>query len=157
MKLLLSTSIVMTAEKESVLSYTRPNGAGEKRGRRGFVTLLEARLETRHHVQIRLPPCRFMLQTRSLGALMALTSSWTPFGPLDFVLRALRALRPCDPRKGDMTWAKTITWIFTITGLNGRCKKCFFSSFILLHTCYNVWAHSSYQHSLWAWPVGFLN
>ena len=35
---------------------------------------------------------------RSLGALRALTSSWRPFGPLDFVLRALRALRPCDPR-----------------------------------------------------------
>ena len=36
--------------------------------------------------------------TRSLGALRAPTSSWGPFGPLDFVLRALRALRPCDPR-----------------------------------------------------------
>merc|ERR1712020_786090 len=35
---------------------------------------------------------------RSLGALRAPTSSWGPFGPLDFVLRALRALRPCDPR-----------------------------------------------------------
>ena len=39
--------------------------------------------------------------TRSLGALRAPTSSWRPFGPalgpsglLDFVLRALRALRP---------------------------------------------------------------
>ena len=39
--------------------------------------------------------------TRSLGALRAPTSSWRPFGPLDFVLRALRALRPCDPRVGD--------------------------------------------------------
>ena len=37
--------------------------------------------------------------TRSLGALRAPTSSWRPFGPLDFVLRALRAFRPCDPRK----------------------------------------------------------
>ena len=43
--------------------------------------------------------------TRSLGALRAPTSSLWPFGPpfgpsglLDFVLRALRALRPCDPR-----------------------------------------------------------
>ena len=34
--------------------------------------------------------------TRSLGALRAPTSRWRP---LDFVLRALRALRPCDPRK----------------------------------------------------------
>ena len=39
--------------------------------------------------------------TRSLGALRAPTSSWRPFGPLDFILRALRALRPCDPRKVD--------------------------------------------------------
>ena len=39
--------------------------------------------------------------TRSLGALWAPTSSWRPFGPLDFILRALRALRPCDPRVGD--------------------------------------------------------
>ena len=31
--------------------------------------------------------------TRSLGALRAPTSSWRPFGPLDFVLCALRALR----------------------------------------------------------------
>ena len=31
--------------------------------------------------------------TRGLGALRALTSSWKPFGPLDFVLLALRALR----------------------------------------------------------------
>ena len=36
-----------------------------------------------------------LLNTRSLGALRAPTSSWRPFGPLDFVLRALRALRPC--------------------------------------------------------------
>ena len=42
-----------------------------------------------------------ILTTRSLGALRAPTSSWRPFGPLDFVLRALRALRPCDPRAGD--------------------------------------------------------
>ena len=44
---------------------------------------------------------RKILPTRSLGALRAPTSSWRPFGPLDFVLRALRALRPCDPRIGD--------------------------------------------------------
>ena len=46
--------------------------------------------------------------TRSLGALRAPTSSWGPFGPRllvggpsgpDFVLRALRALRPRDPRR----------------------------------------------------------
>ena len=33
------------------------------------------------------------MKTRSLGALPAPTSSCRPFGPLDFVLRALRALR----------------------------------------------------------------
>ena len=32
--------------------------------------------------------------TRSLGALRAPTSSWRPFGPLYFVLRTHRALRP---------------------------------------------------------------
>ena len=42
------------------------------------------------------------VHTRSLRALRAPTSSWRPFGPLDFVLRALRALRSCDPRQGDM-------------------------------------------------------
>ena len=41
------------------------------------------------------------VDTRSVGALWAPTSSWRPFGPLDFVLRALRALRPCDPRQSD--------------------------------------------------------
>ena len=35
-----------------------------------------------------------MYSTRSLGALQAPTSSWRPFGPLDFVLPALWALRP---------------------------------------------------------------
>ena len=40
-------------------------------------------------------------KTRSLGALRAPTSSLRPFGPLDFVFRALRALRPCDPRVSD--------------------------------------------------------
>ena len=51
---------------------------------------------------------KVLLFTRSLGALRALTSRLQPFGPalgpsglLDFVLRALRALRPCDPRVGD--------------------------------------------------------
>ena len=46
-----------------------------------------------------------LYHTRSLGALWAPTSRLRPFGPawgpsglLDFVLCALRALRPCDPR-----------------------------------------------------------
>ena len=46
----------MAEEKESVLFYTQPNGAGEKGGKGEFVTLLEARLQTRHYVQLRLPP-----------------------------------------------------------------------------------------------------
>ena len=45
--------------------------------------------------------CQLIWTTRSLGALWAPTSSWRPFGPPDFVLRALWALRPCDPRNGD--------------------------------------------------------
>ena len=40
-----------------------------------------------------------MKGTRSLGALRVPTSSWRPFGPLDFVLRALQALRLCDPHR----------------------------------------------------------
>ena len=50
-----------------------------------------------------------VLRTRSLAAHWAPISSLRPFGPalgpsglLDFVLRALRALRPCDPRNGAM-------------------------------------------------------
>ena len=39
--------------------------------------------------------------TRSLGALRAPTSNWRPFGPFDFTLCALQALRPCDPRHSD--------------------------------------------------------
>ena len=35
-----------------------------------------------------------IFETRSLGALRAPTSSWRSFGPLDFVLCALRTLRP---------------------------------------------------------------
>ena len=49
---------------------------------------------------------------RGLGALRAPTSSLRPFGPafgpsglLDFVLRALRALRPCDPRNSAFCYA----------------------------------------------------
>ena len=50
--------------------------------------------------------------TRSLGALWAPTSSWRPFGPLDFVLRALRALRPCDPRIG--VWIASLPLVSVI-------------------------------------------
>ena len=45
--------------------------------------------------------CQQIYFTRSLGALRALTSSCWAFGPFDFVLRALRALRPCDSRNSD--------------------------------------------------------
>ena len=46
----------------------------------------------------------YLWNTRSLGALRAPTSSWRLFGPLDFVLRALRALRPCDPMGVPWAW-----------------------------------------------------
>ena len=52
-------------------------------------------------VSAAIPPSKEIFTTRSLGALRTSTSSWRPFGPLNFVLRALRALRPCDPRVGD--------------------------------------------------------
>ena len=38
--------------------------------------------------------CTALYNIRSLRALRALTSSWRPFGPLDFVLRALWPLKP---------------------------------------------------------------
>ena len=41
--------------------------------------------------------------TRRQGALRVPTSSWRPFGSLDFVLRAIRVLTLCDPRQGDTT------------------------------------------------------
>ena len=41
----------------------------------------------------------WIFATRSLWVLQALTSCWRPFGPLDFVLRAHRALNTHeDPR-----------------------------------------------------------
>ena len=43
----------------------------------------------------------YFCKTRSPAALRAPTFRWRPFGPLDFVLRAHRALRPCDPHVGD--------------------------------------------------------
>ena len=59
--------------------------------------------------------------TRSLGPLRGPTSSWRPFGPalgpsglLDFILHALRALRPCDPRPYP-SQANTITRANTTT------------------------------------------
>ena len=47
--------------------------------------------------------------TRSVWTLWAPTSRWRPFRPLDFVLRALWALRPCDPHKVDHTSLSTTT------------------------------------------------
>ena len=51
-----------------------------------------------HHDTTRVWDNTTYVYTISLGALPAPTSSWRPFGPLNFVLHALRALRPCDPR-----------------------------------------------------------
>ena len=44
---------------------------------------------------------RANMANRSLRALRAPTFSWRPFGPFDFVLCALRALRLCVPRVVD--------------------------------------------------------
>ena len=57
------------------------------------------------------------LITRSLGALWAPTSRWGPFGPLDFVLRALRTLRPCDPCVGDWIVCQPLDSVLAI----GQC------------------------------------
>ena len=53
--------------------------------------------------------------TRNPGTLWAATSSWRLFGHLDFVLCALRVLRPRDQRNGDITQASTIIRAKTIT------------------------------------------
>ena len=50
---------------------------------------------------IKAPAHKVELQTYSQLDFKYNDSSWRPFRPLDFVLRALRALRPCDPRVGD--------------------------------------------------------
>ena len=42
-----------------------------------------------------------LLEVKGGPPLRALTSSWRPFEPSNFVLRAIRALRPCDPRNSD--------------------------------------------------------
>ena len=60
------------------------------------------------------PMILYIHYTRSLLALRAPTFSWKPFGPFDFVLRALRALRPCDPRHHP-SQVNTITLANTIT------------------------------------------
>ena len=54
------------------------------------------RVQRKSHMMVKM-----IYITRSLGALRALISSWRPLGPLDFVLHALRALRPRDPHNGD--------------------------------------------------------
>ena len=53
------------------------------------------------------------------------TSSGRPFGPLDFVLRALQALRPSDPRNGDWIVCQPVdnvsaTWGLFVRGTDGR-------------------------------------
>ena len=58
------------------------------------------------------------MHTGCLGAPRAPTSSWTPIWPSDFVRRALQALRPCDPCKGDITRANTLTQANIITQAN---------------------------------------
>ena len=62
--------------------------------------------------QIVLASIKQYLETRSLRPLRGPTSSWQPFGPafgpsglVDFVLRTLRALRPCDPRNSAFCYA----------------------------------------------------
>ena len=43
----------------------------------------------------------YIIEHRSLDACRVSTSNWRPFGPLDFILRALWAVRPFDQRNGD--------------------------------------------------------
>ena len=78
-------------------------------------------------------------ETRSLGALRAPTSSLWPFGPpfgpsglLDFVLRALRALRPCDPRT--VALGTDVFFVFF-------CIFCIFCIFFAFLQYYNFTIH----------------
>ena len=57
------------------------------------------------------------IQYRSLEALRAPTSSWRPFKPLDFVLRTLGALKPCDPRHSDWIVCQPVDSVLA----NGQC------------------------------------
>ena len=74
------------------------------------------------------------IQTRSLGALRAPTSSWRPFGPLDFVLRALRALRPV--RRARLRSGPP--FCFTIFNHFRPLWPCFFLPFF---TIWTIWDH----------------
>ena len=75
---------------------------------------------------------RALCITRSLGALRAPTSSRRSFGPLDFVLRAHWALRPCDPRGVPWAWRSSRTrtgvlwgWdLITLPKLEGWLGQC---------------------------------
>ena len=72
-------------------------------------------------------------KTRSLGALRPPTSTWRPFGPLDFVLRALRALRPCDPRKVDQYL------LFHLYGSDARIYDAY---------NYDTWNYNTFIHDV---------
>ena len=70
--------------------------------------VLKSMLNTKHLAEllhlpltVRLPFWCTCLTRWFFLQLSDLSSSWRPFGPLNFVLRALRALRPCDPRVYD--------------------------------------------------------
>ena len=83
--------------------------------------------------------CHLYIYTRSLGALRAPTSSWRPFGPLNYVLRALRALRPCEPAGAEIlsrTYERTNeqgdsrSWIF-VTNVCDICDK--YEEWVAIH------------------------
>ena len=70
--------------------------------------VLKSMLNTKHLAEllhlpltVRLPFWCTCLTRWFFLQLSDLSSSWRPFGPLNFVFHALRALRPCDKRVSD--------------------------------------------------------
>ena len=79
------------------------------------------------------------ISTRSLGALRALTFSWRPLGPFDFILRTLPALRTCDQRRGSNIFSHIYAKIEYIPSY--ICKdQIYFLIFLWKLDC------------TWAWP-----
>ena len=69
--------------------------------------ILLPRIGGSHHV-----PSLSILLTERQGT--AMYYSWRPFRPLDFVLCALRALRPCDPRVSDWIVCKPLDSVLAV-------------------------------------------
>ena len=83
--------------------------------------------------------------------LWAPSTCWKPFGPLDFVFRALRALKPCDT--GGVPWAWRRSSSRTRTGiLWGWDESCMYAWFMYSWYLYTwcVYASCMYAECMYA-------